>query len=330
MKKIVSIEITSEYIRGVEVSKPFDKGAKVIHVAEYELPQGVAADSEIIDHEEMVEAFKKFWKEERFGTKDVILALGGRKIFVRNYETPIADMKKIQARLKYEASALLPSNAGDDAIVDFYPSGIEELESGEVNIQGLLVASSVSPVENILSVMKEAGLHVVTVDFAPFGVARAARKAYGTQGDYLIVHIRAYTTEIIALKSGTPQLVRTLPNGIAVREKKEGRHRDTGSPDVSFAGDAESTSDPIDVIIGGIKNTLTFYEGKGGLPIAILLAGEGSTSVNATQRLAEDLPVPVGLFEIEKLVDLPRKFGSASPIEKAASLSTISAGLRGL
>lgn len=328
MKKIVAIEVTSDYVRAVELENPLTNKPKMIKFGEIALPQGAAGESEIFETDVVKDAIQELWKIQKFSTKQVALGLGGRKILVRDYETPVAEIGKIRANLKFEAANLLPPQMGN-AVLDFYPAGLKISETKLELVHGLLIAAPSEPAEKIIAVLKSAGLDVQIVDFLPFGIARVARKAFGTDGEYLLVNVKSYSTDIIGMKNGIPQMIRMIPNGLIVRADQGGKHRGVADAAASFAGGESAPADPIDSIISGLRNTVSYYGNKGGNPGAILLAGEGSLSKELQERLPQALKLRTGLLNLENAIEVPKK-SNDDPIAKAALLSILGVGMRGL
>lgn len=329
MKRIVAIEVTSDYVRGIELENPLTTKPRLVKFGEIALPQGAAGESEIFDIDAVKDAFEELWKVEKFTTKQVALGIGGRKILVRDYETPIAEIEKIRSKLKFEAANLLPAQMGN-AMLDFYPTELKTSDTGLEQVQGLLIAAPSEPTEKIIAVLQSAGLDVQVVDYLSFGIARVARKAFGTDGEYLLVNIRTYSTEIIGMKYGVPQMIRMIPNGLIVRDDKGGKHRGVADSAASFAGGEAAVTDPVESIIAGLRNTINFYANKGGNPTAILLAGEGSLSPELQERLPQALQMRTGMLDMSNAIELSKKQSVEDPIARAAALSILGIGMRGL
>lgn len=329
MKKVVALEISSDFVRGVEIDNPLTPKPKLVKFGEMALPQGIAGESEVFDIDAVAAALKELWKAQKFSTKQVALGVGGRKILVRDYETPIGEIEKIRSKLKFEAANLLPAQM-NNAVLDFYPTALKTSETGLELVQGLLVAAPVEPIEKIIAAIQTAGLDVQFVDYLPFGIARAARKAFKAKDEYLLVNIKSYSTDIVALKHGIPQMIRVIPNGLIVRETAGGKHRGVADAAASFAGGETAPADPIESIITGLRNTLNFYTNKGGSPNAVLLAGEGSLSPELRERLPQALEMRMGELKLENVFEHSQKKGSADPIVRAASLGVMGIGMRGL
>jgi type IV pilus assembly protein PilM len=328
MKRLVAIEVTADYVRGVELENPLTSNPELIRFGEVALPQGAAGESEVFEMDVVKEALKELWKLQKFSTTTVALGFGGRKVLVRDFETPLAEIEKIRSKLKFEAANLLPAQMGE-AMLDFYPTNLKVSEAGLDLVEGLLIAAPKEPVEQLIAVVQSAGLEVQLVDYLAFGISRIARKAFGTDGEYLLVNVKEYSTDIIALKYGVPQMVRMIPNGLTTRPQKNGKHTGVADSTASFSGE-NTVADPVGSVIAGVRNTLSFYTGRGGSPTAILLAGEGALSPELQERLPQSLQLPAGLLNMSNAIELKGKNSDKESTLQAASLSILGVGMRGL
>lgn len=327
MKRLVAVEVTDDYVRGVEIEAPLTNKPKLTKFGEVELPRGVANESEIFDVDAVSDALKDLWKQEKFGTKTVALGLGGRKILVRDHDAALNDLATIKKNLSFDAANILPQAMGN-AILDFYPTGITKSDTDMDMVNGLLVATPLESAEKIVAALTGADLDVQFVDYLPFALARSARKAFGGKDEYMLVNVKSYSTDIIALKQGVPQMVRVIPNGLIVRDNKGGKHRGVADSSASFSGEVAVQTDPIDSLIKGIGNTISLYTNKGGAPRAVLLTGEGSVSEELKERLPQGLQMGLGVLNLENVVQLPKNPKTA--IERAAALGLIGIAMRGL
>lgn len=328
MKRLVAIEVTADFVRGIELENPLTLKPDFVKMGEIALPAGVAGESEIFDMDAVKDAFKELWKVHKFSTNVVAVGLGGRKVLVRDFETPVAEIERIKSKLKFEAANLLPAQMGE-AMLDFYPTNLKTSEAGLDLVEGLLIAAPKEPAEQILAVAQGAGLDVQIVDYLAFGIARVARKAFGTDGEYLLVNVKEHSTDIVALKYGVPQMIRMIPNGLTVRDHKSGKHTGVADSSASFSGET-TLADPVESVIAGVRNTLNFYAGRGGAPTAILLAGEGALSEQLQARLPQALQLPAGLLTMDNAIELKGKKAEYDATLQAASLSILGVGMRGL
>lgn len=327
MKRLVAVEVTAEHIYAVEIEAPLTNKPKLVKHGEIALEQGIAGESEVFELEALTDAFKELWKIHKFTAKHVALGISGRRTIVRDFETQEDTFENIKSRLPFEAANMIPQQMGNP-IIDFYPAALIEKESGNM-VEGSIIATPSEPIEKLVGVIQAAGLEVMYVDFIPFAVARAARKAYEAKGEYLIVNIRSFSSDIIALKNGVPEMVRVIPNGLTVREQSGGKHRGVADAAASFAG-GQNPSNPVDALVAGVRSTMNFYINRGGQPAAVLLTGEGSLSPELQEKLPEGLQLRTGLLSMENVTKISRKDDGYGDIERAGAISALGVGMRGL
>lgn len=328
MKRLVAVEVTAEFIRAVELDAPLSANPKLVKFGEYPLEQGVAGESEVFEMEELTNAFKAFWSIEKFGTKNVALGISGRRTIVRDFETQEDTLENIRGRLGFEAANMIPSQMGNP-ILDYYPTNLVDDPAAGRKLEGLVIATPSEPIEKLVGVIQAAGMEVMVVDFIPFAVARVARKAFGAEGEYLIVNIREFSSDIIALKNGVPEMVRVIPNGLGVRSNRGGKHRGVADAAASFQP-TQTTIDPVDALVAGVRSTMNFYINRGGAPAAVLLAGEGSLSQELQEKLPEGLQLRAGLLSLENVIKVSRKDDGHSEPQRAGIVSALGIAMRGL
>lgn len=326
LKRLVAVEVTEDFVRGVEIENPLTPKPKLIRFGELELPRGVASSSEIYDIDAVADALKDLWKKEKFTTKTIVLGIGGRKVISREHEVALADLATIRKNLAFDAANILPQAMGN-ATLDFYPTQLVKSDTDMDMVKGLVIAAPVEATEKYVAAATSAELDVQFVDYLPFGLVRSARKAFGAKDEYLLVHVKAYSTDIVALKDGVPQMIRVVPNGLIVRDNKGGKHRGVADAAASFSGESTHT-DPVDSLIFEIRNTLNLYANKGGAARAVLLTGEGALSPEFQQKLPPALQMGMGLLNLENVMELPKN--PKTEIERAAAIGLIGIGLRGL
>lgn len=328
MKRLVAVEVTPEFVRGVEVEGPLTTNPKIVAFGETPLAAGVAGDSEVFDQSLLKAALGELWRESKFSTRQVVLGIGGRKVLNRDFDTPATDLEKIRSKLKFETANILPPQM-TEALLDFYPTEVRRANTGIDTVHGLLIAAPQQMVEVLVDTVQASGLSVVAVDYSPFGLARVARKAFGVSGEYLLVNVRPASTDIIALKYGVPKLVRVIPNGLQMRSQIRGRHIDDEN-DTTFEADGRNKVAPIDSLISGVRNTASFYANKGGAPTAILLAGEGSLSPELQERLPQEAQLAAGLLSMSDVFPNKAADFTDDPLQLAAAIGVLGLGLRGL
>ena len=165
-KTIVGLEITEESVRAVEVTA----GSKPVLIAsgEVALPWGAARDSEVLDQDAVALALRQLWSRGGFRSRRVVLGIGSRRVLVREFATQTVRPDLLAHSLPVEVQHLLPVPASQ-AVLDFLP-----IAEAEGKTSGLLVAAVSQTVSTLLATLRKARLRAEAVDFAPFGLARAA------------------------------------------------------------------------------------------------------------------------------------------------------------
>lgn len=202
-KTIVGLEITEESVRAVEVTA----GDKPVLIAsgEVALPWGAARDSEVLDQDAVALALRQLSSRGGFRSRRVVLGIGSRRVLVREFATQTVRPDLLAHSLPVEVQHLLPVPASQ-AVLDFLP-----IAEAEGKTSGLLVAAVSQTVSTLLATLRKARLRAEAVDFAPFGLARAAGTLANTGETLAMVHIGDHTSYVVIVRDGVPLFVRILP-----------------------------------------------------------------------------------------------------------------------
>lgn len=202
-KTVVGLEITEESVRAVEVTA----GDRRVLVAsgEIALPWGAAHDSEVLDQDAVARALRQLWSRGGFRSRRVVLGIGSRRVLVREFATQTVRPDLLAHSLPSEVQHLLPVPASQ-AVLDFLP-----IAEADGKTSGLLVAAVSQTVSTLLATLRKARLRADAVDFAPFGLARAAG-TLAIHGETLaMVHVGDHTSYVVIVREGVPLFVRILP-----------------------------------------------------------------------------------------------------------------------
>ncbi|MDX2377127.1 pilus assembly protein PilM [Microbacterium sp. LRZ72] len=324
-KTLVGIEITQESVRAVEVTAT--RGTpRLLASGEVTLPPGAARDSEVLDADAVAVAIRQLWSRAGISGRHVVLAIGGRRVLVREYTTAAMRPDLLRQALPYQVQELLPVPAAQ-AVLDFYP-----VSERDGQVSGLLVAAVAETVEALVQTLARAKLVVDAVDLAPFGLARiAARVAAGTTT--AMVHVGAHTTHVVIATDGVPRLVRVLPIDVPTQASL-GRMDDV---DIDAAleqmletvppGDAPAFSETasrassarvrpsapqgpagLDPVIGDladrVRSTLAFFGNRpDATPISrVHVSGAGATAPGLRSALIGALDLPVHEVHLDDVV----------------------------
>ncbi|MGN0065581.1 MAG: type IV pilus biogenesis protein PilM [Nocardioides sp.] len=347
-RSIVGLEIAERWVRGVELVRPGSRRPTVRAVGEVSLPPGAARDSEVLDSEAVSVALRQLWVRAGFGSKDVVVGVGNRRIIVREHVAPALPLSQIKQALRYQVQELLPVPV-DQAVLDFYPVEPTRTASGEDGVLGLLVSAVTANIDGLLGAVTGAGLNVAGVDLAPFGLARAAARVAKPGVPTLVAHVGAATSWFVVVQDGVSRFVRIVPGGVPVARPEEqatgwdalarpddllahaganGVQPSALSPFPWAAGGADAASgttvagsgDPVRDFVAVFTETRDFYErAHPGKPVGqVLLTGEGATHPDLAARLDAVSDVDVVAFGLSDAFDVAAQ---PEPVQDRAALS---------
>lgn len=315
-KTVVSLEITEESVRALEVT--LGSNPTLVAYGEVLLPLGAAKDSEVLDVDAVGLAIQKLWAQSGISSRRVVLAAGNRRILVREYAAPLLPLEQIKAALPYQVQDLLPVPVSQ-AVLDFYP--IAE-ENGMVN--GLLVAAVSETMEELIAAAAKAKLYVESIDLVPFGLARVAERIGNAHEAVTVIFVGDHTTYVVIAVDGAPRFVRIVPADVrtnasesrlavevleaepvevAVVSEANGRSslrvRAAAAREqsqMSIGDDSASISD----LANRLRSTLSFYGGRpGALPLGdVFVAGAGAANAALIPALQSALDRPVRIVDV--------------------------------
>ena len=293
-RSVIGVEIAEESIRAVEVT--LGRHPSLVAAGEVLLPPGAARDSEVVDADAVALALSQLWAQAGFKRRKVVLSVANRRLLVREYSAPNLPAKQLRKALPYEVQNLLPV-ASELAVIDFYPLAIEnDLATG------LLVAGAAEGIEGLIAALEKANLWVDTVDFLPFGLARAvARVVPAGSGPVAVAAVGEHTTSFAVVVDGIPRYARivsvdVLP-GLHARMAAAGEFGEAGP--VSMSQRALPSAPVPDLsladLVGRIRETLEFCNRSAGgiAPRQLLLTGSLALVPGVQKALREGIAIEV-------------------------------------
>jgi type IV pilus assembly protein PilM len=326
MGTIVGVDIGSNAVRGVEVSGYDTPKPVIVRQHEVALPETSVRRGEVIEVGTVTTALRRLWSSGGFKTKDVVLGLGGPRIFARDLSVPKASLAQIRESLPFQVQDMLPVPVGD-ALLDFYPIAEEAGEQGPA-VRGMLVAAMKETVDANVGAVMGAGLRPVHVDLLAFALSRALAPRRTAKGRDVIVSIGASTTDVVVVDDGVPHFVRTIPNGgedvtraIALRlqispEQAEAAKRQIGMGGPLLRPEDRPALEVIYEVVGellnSIRNTLSYFGSAKPeeMPRRILVSGGGAQLLGLPAALSELTGLPV--VAAEPFENVPRSRGAGA------------------
>jgi type IV pilus assembly protein PilM len=308
-RTVVGVDIGSSAVRAVEVSGFNTARPSISRYHEVALPEGSVRRGEVIEVATVATALKRLWSTAGFRSKDVVLGMGGQRVFARDLSVPRASLEQIRESLPFHVQELLPVPVAD-VLLDFYPIEEEAGENGPM-VKGLLVAGLKDAVNANVEAAMAAGLHAIHVDFVPFALSRALAPVRSSRGRDLIVSLGANSSNVVVVGDGVPTFVRILPNGgddvtraLAKRlswapEQAEAAKRTLGMGGGMMREEDRPVIEIVYEVVGellaSVRSTLTYYlNARPAEPVQrILLSGGASQMIGLPNALAELTRLPV-------------------------------------
>ena len=321
-KSVVGVDIGANTIRGVEVQASATTKPVIVRMGEVAFPEAAVRKGEVVEVGTIATALKRLWSTTGFKSKDVVLGMGGQRVFARDFSVPAAPIETIRESLPFQAQDMLPVPV-NDVLMDFYPISIEETANGQ-QVSGLLVAGMKEAINANVQAIVGAGLRPVHVDLIPFALCRAITPRRSARGREAIIEIGASTTNVVVVVDGVPKFVRIIPNGgdditrtMVQRlgwapQQAEHANRAIGLGLNSVSPEERPIIEIIyevaGELLGNIRNTLSYYaNARPTEPIErVLFTGRGALLGGLANALADVTRLPVGIADPLSGFSLPR------------------------
>jgi type IV pilus assembly protein PilM len=336
-KTIVGIDIGSNSVRAAEVRGAAKGKPVIIRYHELPLPEGSVRSGEVLEITTVAGVIKKLWAVGGFTSKDVVLGMGGQRVFARELSVQRAPLAQIRESLPFHVQDLLPVPVSD-TILDFYPISEETTEDG-VMVNGLLIAAIKDAVKSNVEAVRQAGLHPLRVDFIPFGLTRAVAPLRADEEYTALVGVGANTTNIVVERGGVPQFVRIIPSGgddITRQLSKalkvdaveaEVLKRSLGLAAAPLPSEQHAAAEVIHGVVGellaSIRNTLSYFATtkRSAQLKRIVVSGGGTQLTGFNEALAELTGLRVTRANLLEGAMAPRQLSKSTP-ERQDAMST--------
>jgi len=308
--------VVSKRLLGVDI------GSSAVHVAEVdvqgkdgrqgalraygtaEVPMGAVRAGVVIDSGAVGTAIRHAMSSAGIKTKDAVVGIGATSIAVREVTLPEMPLSQAKKSLALYVEDVLPMPA-DEAVLDFYPTWSESVES-RPTMHGMLVAVSKETATRVLEATERAGLNLQAIDLSAFAIYRSLATS-ATMGEVVtFVDIGARTTTVAVFSRGVPKLVRYLDGGtlsvvdalsaagpFSAADAHRALHADAHTqlpPEVAQAVQGQMMN-----LLDGIRQTIVYYASTANAdaPTQIVLTGGGSLINGLPQALASRTRMPL-------------------------------------
>jgi len=337
---VIAVDIGTNSVKLLHL-KPRKKGYELLNFGSMPLPPGVIEDGAIVDPEVVAQAIKDLMKLEKVGIKNAVTAVSGTSVIIKKIKVPpISDAELLDA-IQFEAGQYIPFDV-EDVYLDFMVIDTPGSQKDADHMDVLLVAVTKEKMNELVAILTRAGLNVAVVDVDVFAVENAYELNYGFPLNDVIVlmDIGAGVTNINILESGYSAFTRDVYFGgmkyyeaimrqldvpYETSEKLKLGNEDSGHSPAEIYDIVNSVTSELSM---EISRALEAFRGSAEIPISkIMLSGGCARMVGLDQALAENLRIPVEIFNPFQKIRFNPKVFDPEYIEYIAPFAAVGVGL---
>jgi type IV pilus assembly protein PilM len=170
---IVGVDISSRGIKVVGLGGSMARPVVEV-LASTRLPGGHSVGGTVVDVNQVAEALRGLWRENRIKVKKVALALPSTAVLTKKIMVE-ADLSSwdMEAQVEEEARPYIPFPL-EEVSLDFYPIGQNPQRPEMIDV--LIAAARRDRVQNLLDLMELAELEASVVEVQPYAMCLATRR----------------------------------------------------------------------------------------------------------------------------------------------------------
>ncbi len=328
----IGIDIGTDSLKIAEIywrdGRPILRSTGII-----DLPANIIEDGSITDSETLTELIRQVINVSGTTAKEVVMAVGGLNIFLREVMFPLMDESELREAIKWDMEKYIPF-APDSYFFDFAVIGTAR--SG-LELKVLLAAAPQEIVNSVTDIVKNVGLQPVAVGAEPLAIIRTLAKAENS----LIIDIGGQATQLIIFQNGSPSITRMIPigghhfTGIVMRsleldynEAEQLKKYQKGLlPQVDSPGEQSDLHLRMDNLVGEltreIRRTIEYYhtQNKEAVIDKMYLSGGGAKLDNIIQYIEKYLDRQVIMLDPLAGIDVAPSFDKKYLHDMASQLA---------
>lgn len=208
--RAVGVDIGSAYIKVMAI-EPSGSGFRVTRAAVIPTPADACRDGLVSDISAVAGALKDALRKAEMQANTAIAAVSGSQVLVRHVQVPKMAEAVLRKSIRFEAAKYISSGV-DDCLVEFE---IINPDTGDGQMQVMLVAAPRDLVESKVAVIEAAGLEPTVVDVEAFALMRSlvefSLTAEVANATVALVDMGAGHTDLNIVSAGRFALTRNIP-----------------------------------------------------------------------------------------------------------------------
>lgn len=356
-KTLIGLDIGATAVRAVEIDHT-GPVPSLMRLGQVRLPAGVCAEGYINDVQIVADAVRQLWDQQAFSSPNASVGLASQQVVCRPLTLPEMPLDQIKANLALHARESLPMSP-DDTYMDYQYLGTAATANG-IATNGLLVAAHKEHVDQVTTVIENAGLVPAAVDLDGFALTRAfnnglAQLDYNimldqavepdhsgltpnTHPGHVLVHIGSTLTLVVVVSGGLPRFVRTImmggqmltdalaaPGGMTLAQAERLKMEEV-DPKGQYGRIIQQN---LQVFTDEVQNSITFYRNSGNAVELhdVVLSGGGALMIGLGDMLGRQVNLPVMYGSTLNLLDTSHVLADQATLSAADPFLPIAVGL---
>jgi type IV pilus assembly protein PilM len=339
---LVGLDLGSSAVKLVQL-KELGRGGgyRLVNLGVSPLSPEAIVDGAIMDSGLVVDVIQNVFRENKVKGGDVALSLSGHSVIIKRVSLPTMNEEELAESIQWEAEQYIPFDIQDVNIDYQILQG--GAQTGDGNMDVLLVAVKKSKITDYTSVLHQAGKNPMVVDVDVFALQNAYEVNYNPEPDQTIalVNIGASVTNI-AIMQGT--------NSVFWRDISIGgnQYTDVIQKELNLSFEkaealkrgeeaAGENADKLNQILkqvsqdvgSEVQKTLDFFKAttSGESATKIMLTGGSSRVPGLQELLAERFGVPVEMFNPFQAIQVNEKHFPPERLQELAPNLAVAVGL---
>jgi type IV pilus assembly protein PilM len=207
-KNCVGLDLGSSAIKVVQV-KQQKRGVQLVNFGIEPVPPQSIVDGSVMNSSAVAEAIGSLFAKLKIRQKEVALAISGHSVIIKKITVPMMTSEELDEQIHWEAEHHIPF-AKDDVELDHQILG----ETGQNQMEVLLVAAKKEIVTDYAALVREANLNPVVVDVAAFSLQNCFELNYGMSDKTIaLLNVGASISTINILQNGISLFTRDMTIG---------------------------------------------------------------------------------------------------------------------
>jgi len=352
-RPLVAIDIGSYSIKLLEL-KPTGDGYELVNMGMTLLPPDSMIDGEVENSEAVVDSLKKLVQSEKLLNKNIVMSVSGQSVIIKKISVPQMSKEELAEMIREEAEQYIPFDI-DEVNLDFqevkpvFGEGEEPEESpeqgdesGEIQMDVIIVAARKDTIAVFEEIIKEVGLRMRVLDLDVFALENTFELNYPPELDetIAIVNIGGTMTNVNILEKGITAFTRDIPIGgntisEIIQKKLSVGFSEAENLKLGNMFDEYTNEDIIPHVIEGIeeicfdlRKTFELYEKTSDYKISKLFICGGSVLLEGIDAvISNELGIKVEFLKSFKRIKVNDKKFDPTYVKEMESVMALPVGL---